>query len=190
MLSHRLRALGGILPALVLAGVLAASPSLAAQSLRITSPLAGTTVAGAFAVTGTADASADITVALAPQSFGDCAAVVLERSATVDASGDFAASIPSATVADGLYCVIVTANDGRLSTAVGDITVRNDSGLDETLDGPQLPTESYGEHEQSTDAELVPLVDAQWLAPVVLGAAATLALLVLVFGLLQRRRTE
>ncbi|MDO9590264.1 MAG: hypothetical protein Q7J04_03890, partial [Microcella sp.] len=68
MLSHRVRILGGLVPALVLAGLLAASPGLAAQSLRITSPLAGETIAGIFEVTGTAngDAAAEVSVALAP----------------------------------------------------------------------------------------------------------------------------
>ena len=172
--------------------MLAASPSLAAQSLRITSPVSGTTVAGLFDVTGTADgdASAEIAVALAPQTFGDCAAPVLERDAVVDASGGFAASIPSAAVADGVYCVIVTLGDGRLSTAVGDVTVRNASNLDESLEGPQLPTESLDDETVSTDAALAPLADTYLLAPLVVGSAATLALIVLVLALLQRRRTE
>ena len=192
MLSHRLRVLLALAPALALGALLIASPSVAAQSLRITSPVSGTTVAGVFNVTGTADgdATAEIAVALAPQTFGDCAAPVLERPAVVDASGGFAASIPSAAVADGIYCVIVTLGDGRLSTAVGDVTVRNSSNLDESLDGPQLPTESFDDEPGSTDAVLAPLVDTQLLAPLVVGSAATLALIVLVFGLLQRRRTE
>lgn len=192
MLSHRLRTLGTLVPVLAVAGLLVASPSLAAQSLRITSPVAGTTVSGFFDVTGTADgdASADIAVALAPQTYGDCAAPVLERPAEVDASGGFAASIPSAAVADGVYCVIVTLGDGRLSTAVGDVTVRNASTAGESLDGPQLPTQSLDDESSSTDAALAPIVDAHLLAPLVVGSAATLALIVLVLGLLQRRRSE
>ncbi len=192
MLSHRLRALAALVPVLALGGLLVASPSLAAQSLRITSPVSGTTVAGVFDVTGTADgdATAEIAVALAPQTFGDCGAAVLERDAVVDASGGFAASIPSAAVADGVYCVIVTLGDGRLSTAVGDVTVRNASDLDESLEGPQLPTESLDDETVSTDAALAPIADAQLLAPLVVGAAATLALIVLVLALLQRRRSE
>ncbi len=192
MLSHRLRALGAIVPAIVLAGLIAASPSLAAQSLRITSPVSGTTVAGIFDVTGTADAEAStpIAVALAPQTFGDCGAAVLERAAVLDAEGDFAASIPSAAVADGVYCVIVTVGAGALSTAVGDVTVRNASNLDESLEGPQLPTQSLDDESSPTDAALAPVADVHLLAPVVVGAAATLALIVLVLGLLQRRRSE
>ncbi|MBX9472316.1 hypothetical protein [Microcella sp.] len=192
MLSHRLRVLGALVPVLALAGLLVASPSLAAQSLRITSPVSGTTVSGLFDVTGTADgdASAEIAVALAPQTFGDCAAPVLERDAVVDAAGGFVASIPSAAVADGVYCVIVTLGNGRLSTAVGDVTVRNASNLDESLEGPQLPTESLDDETVSTDAALAPLADTYLLAPLVVGAAATLALIVLVLALLQRRRSE
>lgn len=192
MLSHRLRALVALVPVLALAGLIAASPSLAAQSLRITSPLAGSTVAGTFDVIGTAggDGVSEIAVSLAPQRFGDCGAGVLERSAVVAASGGFAASIPSAAVADGMYCVIVTAGDGRMSTAIGDVTVRNASNLDETLEGAQLPTESLDDEPLSTDAALGPLADVQLLAPVVVGAAATLALIVLVLALLQRRRSE
>jgi hypothetical protein len=192
MLSHRLRALIAIVPALALGGLLVASPSFAAQSLRITSPVAGTTVVGTFAVTGTADGSTsmDISVTLAPQRFGDCGGAVLERAAVVDASGSFAASIPSAAVADGLYCVVVTVGDGRLSTAVGDVTVRNASNLDESLEGPQLPTESLDDESTMTDAVLAPIGDVQLLAPLVVGAAAALTLVVLVLGLVQRRRTE
>jgi hypothetical protein len=192
MLFHRLRTLGGIVPAIVLAGLIAASPAFASHSLRITSPVAGTTVAGIFDVTGMAggDASTEIAVALAPQTFGDCGAAVLERPAVVDATGSFAASIPSAAVADGVYCVVVTVGDGRLSTAVGDVTVRNAVDLDASLDGPQLPTESFDDESNSTDAALAQIVNAPLLAPVVVGAAATLALIVLVLGLLQRRRSQ
>lgn len=192
MLSHRLRALVALVPVLALAGLIAASPSLAAQSLRITSPLAGTTVAGTFDVVGTAggDGVSEIAVALAPQTFGDCGAAVLERPAVVAASGGFAASIPSAAVTDGMYCVIVTVGDGRMSTAVGNLTVRNASDLDESLEGAQLPTESLDDESMSTDAALGPLADVQLLAPVVVGAAATLALIVLVLALLQRRRSD
>ena len=192
MLSHRLRALLALVPVLALSGLLVASPSLAAQTLRITSPLAGTTVAGIVEVSGTADGNAGspLSVALAPQRFGDCAAPLVEQTAVVGVSGDFAASISSTSVADGTYCVIVTVGDGRLSTAVGGVTVLNDSGLDDTLDDVQLPTRALFDDAASSDEALRVIADVQFLAPVVVGAAATLALVVLVMGLLQRRRTE
>lgn len=185
MLSSRLRSLSGLIPAVVLAGLLAASPSLASQSLRITTPVGGTTVSGMFDVAGRAGADTDVTISLAPQTFSECGATVHDVAVTADGDGDFAASIQSAVVADGVYCVIAVVGDGRLSTAVGDITVLNSENAD--LDGPQLPTESLDD-ETVTDAALAPLADAAALAPVVLGAAATLALVVLVFGQLQRRR--
>ena len=186
MLSPRLRSLSGLIPAVVLAGLLAASPSLASQSLRITTPVGGTTVSGMFDVAGRASADTDVTISLAPQTFSECGATVHDLRATSDGDGDFATSIQSAVVADGVYCVIAVVGDGRLSTAVGDITVLNSSHDD--LDGPQLPTESLPDEieETVTDAALTPLADAAVLAPVVLGAAATLALVVLVFGQLQR----
>ncbi len=193
MLSHRLRALVALMPVLAVAGVLVAAPSLAAQSLRITSPLSGTTVAGIVEVSGTADGNAGsaISVALAPQRFGDCAAPMIEQSAVVGASGDFEASMSSAGVADGTYCVIVTVGDGRLSTAVGDVTVLNNSGLVDTLDDMQLPTLGLDEGDAAAaDEALAVIADVQGLAPVVVGAAATLALIVLVLGLVQRRRPE
>lgn len=193
MLSHRLRALAAFVPALAVSGLLVTGPSFAAQTIRITTPIAGTTVAGVFEVAGVTggDTSADVSVALAAQSFGDCASVALEQMADVDDSGAFATSIQSGAVADGVYCVIVTGDGGRLSTAVGDITVNNASDLDDSLSGPQLTTEPLDSGAGApTDALLGPIADVQFLAPVVVGAAATLALLVLVFALLQRRRTD
>ncbi len=193
MLPHRLRALLAIVPALALGGLLVASPGFAAPSISITSPLSGATVAGVFEVAGVAgdDLISGVSVALATQTYGDCASVALEQQANVDDAGTFTASIQSAAVADGVYCVIVTADDGRLSTAVGDVTVDNGVGLDGSLAGPQLPTESLGAGSAaSTDARLASVVNLQSLAPVIVGAAATLALLVLVLALLQRRRTS
>lgn len=190
MLSHRLRALAALAPAVALAGLLVASPGFAAQSIRITSPISGATVAGVFEVAGVVGVSStDIQVALATQTFGDCASVVLEQPADVDDSGAFTTSIQSATVADGVYCVVVTADDGRLSAAVGDVTVNNAAGIDDSLGGPQLPTQPIDDGSAaSTDARLGPIATLPSLAPIVVGAAAALAMLVLVLALLQRRR--
>lgn len=185
MLSPRLRTLSGVIPAIVLAGLLAASPSLASQSLRITTPVGGTTVSGMFDVAGRASADTDVTLSLAPQTFSECGATVHDVAVRAGSDGTFATSIQSAVVADGVYCVIAVVADGQLSTAVGDITVLNSEN--DALDGPQLPTESLDD-DPVTDAALAPLADASVLAPVVLGAAATLALVVLVFGQLQRKR--
>jgi hypothetical protein len=192
MLLHRLRALVALAPAVALAGLLVASPGFAAQSIRITSPLSGTTVAGVFEVTGVAGGVSDgISVALATQTYGDCGAVALEQPADVDDSGGFAASIQSSAVADGVYCVIVTADGGRLSTAVGDVTVNNSASVGDSLAGTQLPTRPLDDPSAaSTDARLASIANLQLLAPVVLGAAAMLALLVLVLALLQRRRAS
>ena len=183
-----------LVPVLALAGLLVAAPSLASESLRITSPLAGSTVAGMVAVSGTADGSggSTMTVALAPQRFGDCAAPLVQQTAVVESSGAFTALVSSAAVSDGTYCIIVTVGNGRLSTAVGDVTVANDSGLADSLGGTQLPTQPLDSADgvASTDAALAAIDDVQFLAPVVVGAAATLALVVLVLALVQRRRTE
>lgn len=193
MVSHPLRALAALVPVLTVAGLLVAAPSLAAQTLRIASPVSGATVAGMVEVSGTVDGNAGsaISVALAPQRFGDCATPIVEQTAVVGVSDDFAASISSATVADGRYCVIVTVGDGRLSTAVGDVTVLNDSGLADTFADTQLPTRALDDGDAAAaDEALAGLADVQVLAPIVVGAAATLALVVLVLALVQRRRTE
>ncbi len=192
MLPHRLRALVALAPAVALTGLLVASPGFAAQSIHITTPISGTTVAGVFEVAGvTGGLSDDISVALASQTFGDCASVALEQAAEVDDSGAFATSIQSAAVADGVYCVIVTADGGRLSTAVGDVTVNNSASVDDSLAGPQLPTQPLDDSSATaTDARLGSVANLPALAPVVLGAATMLAVIVLVLAMLQRRRTN
>ena len=72
---------------MLLSTLLLASPALAADALRITSPVAGSSVSGPLTVEGEVAASRplDVDLSLAPQVLGDCGApAVTSRAADVD----------------------------------------------------------------------------------------------------------
>jgi|GEM_PF-5678609 len=198
MLSTRLRRLIPTIPFVALAVALAAAtPSFAADSMRILSPLSGTTVSGEVLVEGTISTatSVELTVGIAEQSLGDCGPLVAERTATVAANTAFSFTMSTQLLSDGVYCFIALADGGALSHVVGDITLAN--GIDDFGD-LQLPTLGTGDSaEDSTDgdadtatvaAEEGPFAGISALAPVVFAAVAVLAMLVLVFVNVARRR--
>ncbi len=192
MISHRLRALVVGIPIAVLATVLVASPGFAAESLRISTPLAGQTVSGAVLIEGSISGDAtDLDLGLAPQSLGDCGSPLVETSIAL-AGEQFSTSIATTAVPDGTYCLIAVADAGRLSTVVADITVNNALTEGESLEGFQLPTESLG----GGGTTVVPVTvdatlmgDLAVLGPFALAATATLAVIVLGLGVWARRRT-
>lgn len=188
MNSHRLRAVVAGLPFAVLATVLIASPGVAAESLRIDAPLSGATVSGVLLIEGSvAGQAADLELALAPQSLGDCGSPL--ASASIALAGEqFGTSISTAAVPDGTYCLVAVADAGRLSTVVADITV--DNSVTGPLEGLQLPTQSFDGGATVAEASAVsPLGDLAVLGPLVLGATAALAVFVLGLGLWTKRRT-
>lgn len=193
MISHRLRAIVAGVPIAVLTTVLVASPGFAAESLRISTPLSGTTVSGALIVEGSVVGGevVDLDLGLAPQSLGDCGTPLIESS-VAHAGEQFSTSIATTAVPDGTYCLIAVADAGRLSTVVADITVNNALTEGESLDGFQLPTESLGGDGSTVVPTAVadPLFrDLAVLGPLALGATAALAVIVLGLGLWARRRT-
>jgi len=197
MLTHRVRALAASLPIVVLSAVLVASPGFAAESLGISTPLAGETVSGELLITGSivgsvaAGEAGEVTVSLAPQTLGDCGSAVIE-SPVVPLGQEFTTRLATITVPDGTYCLVAVADAGRLSTVVGDITVDNSVMEGESLDGFQLPTESLGGEAGTVvtrTPNAVPFADFALLGPIVLGATATLAALVLGFALWARQRS-
>lgn len=195
MFSHRLRALVAGVPIAVLSTVLIASPGFAAESLRISTPLAGTTVSGDLLIEGTiaTDDSVELSLGLAPQQLGDCGSPIAERR-LASAGDDFATTVATTSVPDGTYCLVAVADAGRLSTVVADITVNNSYSAGESTDGLQLPTESLG---GDTEANPLPpallddsiVGDVSMLATIVLAVAAALAVGVLGLGFWARRRT-
>lgn len=193
MISHRLRAVIAGLPIVAVSTVLIASPGFAAESLRISTPLAGTTVSGQLLIEGSiaGDTAVDVDLGLGPQSLGECGAPIVEARVEL-ASSAFATNIATTAVPDGTYCLIAIADAGRLSTVVADITVDNAALADEPLEGFQLPTMSLDESDAPAAAaptSAVLLADPAVIAPIVLAATAGLAGLVLGLGLWARRRT-
>lgn len=189
MISHRLRAVVAGIPIAVLSTLLIASPGFAAESLRISTPLAGATVSGPLVIEGSIDGEvADLDLGLAPQSLGDCGSPLVETSIAL-AGEQFTTSISTAAVPDGTYCLIAVADAGRLSTVVADITVDNSATA--PLEGLQLPTESLDGGTTVAEAPVVDslLGDLAVLGPLALGVTAVLAVLVLGLGLWARRRT-
>lgn len=189
MISHRLRAVVAGIPIAVLSTVIIASPGFAAESLRISTPLAGATVSGQLIIEGSiAGDAADLDLGLAPQSLGDCGSPLVETSIAL-AGEQFTTSIPTAALPDGTYCLIAVADAGRLSTVVADITVDNSATA--PLEGLQLPTESLDGGTTVAEAPVVDslLGDLAVLGPLALGVTAVLAVLVLGLGLWARRRT-
>lgn len=187
MISHRLRAVVTGVPILAVSALIVATPGFASESLVISSTLSGTTVSGDLLVEGTAigEGVELVTLALAPQSMVECGEPIAESTAVTDDNA-FSGSLSTTTVPDGSYCVVAVADDGRLSTVLGGITVENSVELGDNLEGLQLPTESLdGETDASAGSSLAPLSTLGW---VVLAATAGLALGVLALGFAARRR--
>ena len=191
MMSYRFRAVIAGIPIAVLSTVLIASPGFAAESVRISTPLSGTTVSGAVLVEGNieGESAVDVDLGLAPQTLGDCGSPLVGIRVEL-ASAAFATRIATTSVPDGTYCLIAVADAGRLSTVVADITVKNASDAGDSLAGMQLPTESLdGGGEASSPVADVLFGDVSLLGPLVLGAAGAIALTVVGVGLWALRRT-
>lgn len=187
MISHRLRAVVTGVPILAVSALIVVTPGFASESLVISTELTGTTVSGDLLVEGTAigEGVELVTLALAPQSMVECGEPIAESVAVTDDNA-FSGSLSTTTVPDGSYCVVAVADDGRLSTVLGGITVENSVELGDNLEGLQLPTESLdGETDASAGSSLAPLSTLGW---VVLAATAGLALGVLALGFAARRR--
>ncbi|BAU33499.1 hypothetical protein [Microcella alkaliphila] len=162
-----------------------ADNAFAVDSLRITAPTQGQTVAGDLRVEGIVGGAGDVdvTLSLSPQVLGDCRPSVLDRVVTVTAGEPFAVSLVTAGLEAGTYCVVAIADDGRLSAAVGDVTI--EPGLTE-LDGFQLPTLSVDGTDARGSASTA--LDPAIIIPIALGSVAAVSVVVLSAGLLFRRR--
>ncbi len=196
MTSHRLRALVAGVPIVLIAVLGVGTAAQAADALRITSPLAGTTVSGPLAVEGsiTTEGAVEVQVGLAPQLLGECGAVVV--SSNVEGAGAFSVSIPTTEVPDGVYCLVAVADAGHLSAVLADITVNNTVTAGEEVDELQLSTEALGgAHDDGPLASAAPpavlslVGNPPLLGAVVLGLTLALAVVVLGAGLWGRRRT-
>lgn len=161
-----------------------ADNAFAVDSLRITAPTQGQTVAGDLRVEGIVGGAGDVdvTLSLSPQVLGDCRPSVLDRVVTVTAGEPFAVSLVTAGLEAGTYCVVAIADDGRLSAAVGDVTI--EPGLTE-LDGFQLPTLPIDDGDARGAASTL---DPTIIIPIALGSVAAVSVVVLSAGLLFRRR--
>lgn len=187
MISHRLRAVVTGVPILAVSALIVVTPGFASESLVISSKLSGTTVSGELLVEGMSigEGVELVTLALAPQSMVECGEPIAESVAVTD-DNSFSGSLSTTTVPDGSYCVIAVADDGRLSTALGGVTVENSVELGDSLDGLQLPTESLdGAANATASSSFGTLATLGW---VVLAATAGLALGVLALGFAARRR--
>ncbi len=191
MISHRLRALAAGIPIIAVAAAVVASPGFAAESLVISSNLSGTTVSGEVLVEGSTlgEDLQLVTLTLAPQTLVDCGEPIVETIASTDSSS-FSGSLQTTLVPNGSYCVIAVADEGRLSTVLGGITVDNAIELGDSLDGFQLPTQSLdGDHSiPMLAAAPSRLGDLSTLGSIVLAATAGLAVGVLALGGWARRR--
>lgn len=174
--------------ALSTALVLVASPGVAADALRITTPLAGTVVSGELYVAGTiaGQGEHELSLELSPQQFGECGAPVASTTTTVTAGEGFRALVDTMAVQDGTYCLVAVADRGRLSDVQADITVDN-----AILRGfIQLPTEALPEPTDGASAieAAVPTESGPVIATAAFGLAGLLALAVAVIGLVSSRR--
>lgn len=174
--------------ALSTALVLVASPGVAADALRITTPLAGTIVSGELYVAGTiaGQGEHELSLELSPQQFGECGAPVARTTTTVSAGEGFKALVDTMAVQDGTYCLVAVADRGRLSDVQADITVDN-----AILRGfIQLPTEALPEPTDGASAieAAVPTESGPVIATAAFGLAGLLALAVAVIGLVSSRR--
>ncbi|GAA1696681.1 hypothetical protein GCM10009792_15850 [Microcella alkalica] len=185
--THALR-LGLVTAALSTSLVLVASPGVAADALRITTPVAGTVVSGELYIAGTiaGDGEHELTIQLAPQQLGECGTAVASTSTTVTASRGFSALVDTLTVADGTYCLVAIADRGRLSDVQADIRIDN-----AILRGfIQLPTESLPDPTDGASAieAAVPAESGPFIAVVAFALAGILAVGVAVYGIASGRR--
>ena len=189
MISHRLRAVAAGLPLVIFSALLMVSPSFGAESLRIVTPLAGSTVSGQLLVEGgiDVDVPVELTISLAPQTLGDCGSPLVENR-LADTAGTFAIELATTSVPDGTYCLVAVADAGRLSTVIADIAVANALAPSDSLDGLQLPTLPV-EGGEAAPVTSNPFGDPGVLGPAALGATAAIAVLVVVFGLWARQRS-
>jgi hypothetical protein len=199
MIHQRLRVdLAAVAIATVAAAIVmaVAGPVAAAETLRITSPTAGSQISGDVVVDGTIAGGGveEVTISLAPQSLGDCGSAVLEATLAVDLDGTFTGTLSTTGVADGTYCLIAIAGGGSFSSANADIVVDNSAALQPVID-VQLPTLAHDAGREISAAASGSgggLDDGVGVAaaamPVVLVAAAILAALVIVLGVALRPR--
>jgi hypothetical protein len=194
VISHRLRAVVAAVPLIAVSAVLVASPGFASDSLVIDSTLSGSTVSGEVLVEGSmiGEEVELVTLALAPQTLVDCGEP-LAQSVVEAEENSFSGSLQTTAVPDGSYCVIAVADEGRLSTVLGGITVDNAVELGESLDDFQLPTMSLDETvgvptTVSVTAAPARFGDLSALGSIVLAATAGLAVCVLALGFWARRR--
>lgn len=185
--SHALRL--GLLSAVLSTGLaLVASPVIAADALRITTPVAGTVVSGELYIAGTiaGDGEHELTLQLAPQQLGECGTAVASTTTTVSAGTRFNALVDTLSVADGTYCLVAVADRGRLSDVQADIRIDN-----AILRGfIQLPTESLPEPTDGASAieAAVPAESGPVIAIAAFGLAGLLAVSVAVYGIVSGRR--
>lgn len=185
--SHALR-LGLLSAVLSTSLVLVASPGIAADALRITTPVAGTVVSGELYIAGTiaGDGEHELTLQLAPQQLGECGTAVASTTTTVSAGTGFSALVDTLSVADGTYCLVAVADRGRLSDVQADIRIDN-----AILRGfIQLPTESLPEPTDGASAieAAVPAESGPVIAIAAFGLAGLLAVSVAVYGIVSGRR--
>jgi len=168
--------------------LLVASPGLAADALRITTPLAGTVVSGELYVAGTiaGDGEHELTLQLSPQKLGECGAPVAETTTTVSAETGFTALVDTMAVDDGTYCLVAVADRGRMSDVQGDITIDNAilRGFIDlpTLDLPE-PTDGASAIEAAVPAESGPAI-----ATAAFALAGVVAIVVAVIGIVSSRK--
>ena len=182
------------MPLVAVSAVLVVSPGFAADSLVISSKLSGSTVSGEVLVEGSmlGENVELVTLALAPQTLVDCGEPIAQSVVETD-ENRFSGSLATTAVPDGSYCVIAVADEGRLSTVLGGITVDNSVELGESLDSFQLPTQSLDEAATAPVAVVavpVPFAHLSVLGSIVLAATAGLAVCVLALGFWARRRTS
>jgi hypothetical protein len=177
--------------------ILAVSAGLAPESLRIATPLSGSSVSGMLLVEGSISGGSpvELTIGLAPQALGDCGSPLVETRFAGTAN-DFATTLPTTAVPDGTYCLVAVADAGRLSAVVADLAVTNPLVASESLDGLQLPTLSADGEASNTPVEASsgssgsnPFGAASVLAPAALGATAAISVLVLVVSLWMRQHS-
>lgn len=168
--------------------LVASSPGLAADALRITTPLAGSVVSGELYVAGTiaGDGDHELTLQLSPQKLGECGAPVAETTTTVNAEAGFTALVDTMAVADGTYCLVAVADRGRMSDVQGDITIDN-AILRGFIDLPTLaepaPTDGASAIEAAVPAQSGPAI-----ATAAFAAAGVIAVGVAVFGIVSSRK--
>lgn len=189
MLRPRALTLSLASAALATSLVLVASPVLAVTSLRITTPVEGSTVSGDLYVAGSiaGDGQHELTLALSRQTLGECGPALAQTTTSVNAADGFEALVDTTIVPDGRYCIIAVADRGRLSDVQSDITISNDilrGGRQlPTLSQPE-PTDGPGAIEAAMPASVGPL-----LAAVAFSLAGLFALGVVIYGISSNRRS-